>query len=335
MSGKPTPAADRAEILRTLILLGPRDAVRELRILKTKRDGTVSGYFDDPELLATEAEKWSGKAPAIYVTLNELPRSALARCANRVETRAAETTTDADMARRRFLGVDTDPTRLSRISATDEEHGRSIARVREIAEWAQEVLGLPAPVIADSGNGGHALWPIDLPNDADSLALVESCLRALAALFDGDGITVDQKVGNAARIWKLYGTAACKGDSVPERPHRLARLLEVPERLEAVTVEQIRALAAFAPAPEAKSAAAAQTAPGSTASGPATRFDVPGWLTAHGIAFRDPKPWQGGLLWPLDPCPFNPDHAAGEARVIQLPSGAVSARCFHNSCTWD
>jgi len=27
-------------------------------------------------------------------------------------------------------------------------------------------------------------------------------------------------------IWKLYGTVSRKGDDVPERPHRFARVLE-------------------------------------------------------------------------------------------------------------
>ena len=31
---------------------------------------------------------------------------------------------------------------------------------------------------------------------------------------------------NPARIWKLYGTLAAKGDPTPERPHRLSRLVE-------------------------------------------------------------------------------------------------------------
>jgi len=35
-------------------------------------------------------------------------------------------------------------------------------------------------------------------------------------------------VFNPARIWKLYGTVSRKGDSIPERPHRLARILEAP-----------------------------------------------------------------------------------------------------------
>jgi hypothetical protein len=47
-----------------------------------------------------------------------------------------------------------------------------------------------------------------------------------------DQVSVDTGVYNAARIWKLYGTIACKGDNTPERPHRPARFIEVPETLQ-------------------------------------------------------------------------------------------------------
>ena len=33
---------------------------------------------------------------------------------------------------------------------------------------------------------------------------------------------------NASRITKAYGTAVRKGDDVPDRPHRLSRILDMP-----------------------------------------------------------------------------------------------------------
>jgi hypothetical protein len=86
--------------------------------------------------------------------------------------------------------------------------------------------GWSTPIIADSGNGYHLLYPIDLPNDDASRKLIERTLKALDGLFGDESVDFDVKNFNAARIWKLYGTLARKGDPVPERPHRVARMLE-------------------------------------------------------------------------------------------------------------
>jgi hypothetical protein len=60
---------------------------------------------------------------------------------------------------------------------------------------------------------------------------VKNCLEALASDFDNDKVNVDVSVANAGRIWKLYGCVAKKGENTPERPHRISRILEVPEYL--------------------------------------------------------------------------------------------------------
>lgn len=223
------PYADRAEMVRALRLFGPPGAVRELRILGVPGTGTISGYFNDPDLLADQAMLWAGKAKGIYTSLNALPDEALARLANRVETHVKTTTSDGDIARRLWLPLDGDPSRISGISSTDDEHERSIDYIRKATDWLKDVEGWPEAILLDSGNGGHALLPLDLPNDEASKLLIEGCVNALADRFDGDGITLDRKVFNASRVWKLPGSVARKGDSLPERRHRVARILSVPE----------------------------------------------------------------------------------------------------------
>ena len=80
--------------------------------------------------------------------------------------------------------------------------------------------------MADSGNGYHLLYRIDLP--AADGGLVERVLKSLAARFDNEHVKIDQSVYNPARICKLPGTMARKGDHTEARPHRRAKLLEVP-----------------------------------------------------------------------------------------------------------
>ncbi len=125
--------------------------------------------------------------------------------------------------------MDFDPVRPSGVSATDAEKKAARQRALEAREFLREI-GWPEPVVGDSGNGYHLLYRIELPNDRESLELVKGTLEALAFRFSDRAVEVDTTTCNAARIWKLYGTTARKGDDTEDRPHRRSRLLQVPER---------------------------------------------------------------------------------------------------------
>jgi hypothetical protein len=223
---------DTKEMIRFLGLVAAPGQVVELRLLKVQRSGrgfpcTWSGYFSDYNKLAAEAAKHSTVAQGAYITINPVNANLLARSVNRLQVAGKDSplTADADVTARRWLPIDLDPVRPRGISATEEEHELAIERARRIRD-ALHTEGWPSPILADSGNGGHLLYKIDLP--IDDGGVVRQCLQALARRFDDDRVKVDQAVFNPARIWKLYGTSSRKGDSVPDRPHRMARILEVP-----------------------------------------------------------------------------------------------------------
>jgi hypothetical protein len=228
----PSPQPDQRHILDALRRFVEPGQVVELRLLavstKTyRRPHTVSGYYDDAEALARDAARVAPQARGAYFTLNPLNRALLARAANRLRDvdERESLTPDTEVLRRHWLPVDVDPRRPSGVSATDAEHAAAHVRALEIREWLSSE-GWPEPVYADSGNGAHLVYPIDLP--AADGGLVERVLRALAFRFDDAALAIDQAVANPARIWKLYGTPVRKGDHLPERPHRLARILELP-----------------------------------------------------------------------------------------------------------
>jgi len=306
------------------LLAGPGQIV-EVRALTDQF--THSGYFSDPAALvrAVEPLDADNSVHGIYVTLNAVNPALLSRRANRIKMRLGKkdsTTSDADILRRHWLPIDIDPLRPSGVSSTDEEHGLALAKVEEVARWMVG-LGFPDPVRADSGNGAHLLYRIDLPNDEAATVLVKSCLATLDALFSDDRVTVDTANFNAARIWKLYGTISRKGDSTPERPHRRSRILLAPAELKVATVEQLRDLAARLP-----TEITAQPQP-ATAKGKG--LDLRRWLADHGLDVRSEKPYSGGTLFILDQCPFSSAHKDG-AFVIQFGNGAVFAGCKHTSC---
>lgn len=316
-------APDSTAILRTLRAIIEPGQVTELRALHAvspawPKPHTVSGYFDYDHLDAMAKAAATIQAPAVYFIPNPVDPALLARAANRLEHGAKNTTADSDILQRRWLLIDTDPWRPAGISSTDAQHAAALAKAAAIAEWLS-LAGWPEPMQADSGNGAHILYRVDLPTDDGGL--LQRILAALAFRFDDATVNVDLTTFNPARIWKLYGTVARKGDDTAERPHRLATLLHVPDTLIPVPRPLLDAVAAMLPKePERK-----------TAPGPA--FDLDGWIRDHLPDAEAPQPWQqGGRRWILPVCPWNAEHTGGAAYIVQLPSGAIDAGCHHNGC---
>jgi hypothetical protein len=154
---------DQAMIRSTLDALHLAGSVVEMRMPKTRKR-TVSGYYDDWDALIRDAAHWDREAPGIYVNLNPINTALLARSRNRAAPYCDTTTADSDVIARRWLPIDCDPVRPSGIPSTDAEHEAALARVAAIRE-ALAARGWPDPVQADSGNGAHLLYRVDLPAD--------------------------------------------------------------------------------------------------------------------------------------------------------------------------
>lgn len=236
--------ADLDEIRRALALLV--DGVFEIRIPKAGRHRTIRGYFNELETAARAVSAWSGKVPAVYLTLNPVNPALLARASNRLETYAETTTSDSDILQRRWLLIDLDPKRPAGISSSAAEHAAALKRAEAIYTWLHD-QGWPEPIMADSGNGAHLLYRIALTHDAENTLTIQQTLKALAARFDTPAVTVDTSVYNASRISKLYGTWTCKGDDTADRPHRLSRILSAPTEPEPVALDLLEELARQAP----------------------------------------------------------------------------------------
>jgi putative DNA primase/helicase len=224
-NNSPTPTAkcaDAQHIIEwlTAIVAGP---LVEMRAIGVTRAGTDARHVESVlyktdeaglKQLAKDARSISPRAEGVYFTLNELSASLEG------QRRPAK---DSDVTRRRRLLIDVDPIRPAGQSSTDNEKYFShqvIIRIRDDLT----AKGWPLPILADSGNGWHLLYPIDLPPDDGGL--VARVLKTLAARYDTDLAKVDTTVGNPSRICKLYGTLARKGESTPDRPYRCSAVFE-------------------------------------------------------------------------------------------------------------
>jgi replicative DNA helicase len=210
---------------------------------------TVAGWFNDPSTAAQAIDRVEAlKPPAVYVTLNPVEPALLARSVNRLAHKAKSTTKDEDILRRRWLFVDIDARRPAGVSSTDGELAEALA-VAESIRAAMITDGWPEPLQGMSGNGAYLLWRVDLPNDDQSTDLVKHCLMGMAYRFNTDGAEVDCSTFNAARICKVLGTVARKGDEligvdgVDDRPHRRSWFIEPDGPLQVISSKQLQSMA--------------------------------------------------------------------------------------------
>src|ERR1035437_8117577 len=172
----------------------------------------------------------------------------MARAANKIKDRSEHTSSDKDVVRREWLYTDFDADRPAGISSTDVEHDKALKKAFEVYEFLQAAgIQKESLIVADSGNGGHVLIRIDLPNDGPALALIKKILMVLKTKFEDDGILVDQQVCNASRIGKFYGTLTMKGENTTDRPWRIAKILEHPIEIKPTTNELLASIANLIP----------------------------------------------------------------------------------------
>ena len=321
---------DANEITHALRLWFQAGDVFEVRVLDAvsadyRREHIESGYFDYEHISAVpEALKRLLSFRGVYVTVNPVNPDLLARAVNRLRPAGRNpTTADTDIVRRRWLLIDCDPRRASGVSSSNAEHESALAKAREIRDGLSS-LGWADPIMTDSGNGAQLMYRIDLP--ADDGELVRRVIGEIAKA-SSEQVAIDTSVHNPARIWRLPGTMNCKGDSIPERPHRMARILEEPQDIVSVSREQMQDIVSH------QSEDTQTDVPDDEWKHTMPAFDLDSWIAKYCPELGSPQPWKGGRKWIFPVCPFNEAHTNKSAVLIQEPSGAVAFKCHHNGCS--
>jgi hypothetical protein len=320
------PLIDPQEITRAIAVITDPGQVVEIRALEAKlqgdyREGTVSGYFDN----TTDLIQWVKKiqsAQGIYLTLNEPDPELIARAENRLRRLGPKepTTANKEIKRLRWLPIDGDPNRWAGMSSTEEQHENALTQIQKVKDYLSS-RGWPDPVESDSGNGAHLLYKIDLPTEDSDL--IKSVLETLEKELELTGIKLDTSVYNPARIWKLYGTRACKGDDTQRRPHRMSHIIRVPETVEIVSRDLLEALI---PPVEQEPIQLAPTRDFTRRTGLLSPVD---FLNRHNIDYTD----KGNNVFVLkNGCVFDENHKGNDAAVLIKPDGKWAYHCFHDGC---
>ena len=317
----------RKECTKAIEVLGLNERLIETRILKTRK-ATVSGYYYDKEKLIKDISKYDG-VNNIFFTLNTFSEDLLARAKDRLVEYASNTTSDAEIIRRELVLIDVDPIRPAGVSSTDEELKLSEGVLREVVSYLRN-QGFPEPVIACSGNGYHAIYKVDLPNTKESTQLIKDFLYALDEKFSDDKAKVDKTTYNPARITKMYGTIACKGDSTETRPHRRSKIVQVPDSFELVNEDILKKVAELYTTKNTTVKKVKNVHSKSVKKG---NINIEEWLKEKGLEVCKVKEEVDRTVYVLKNCPWNSSHTDNSASITQFDNGAISAKCHHDSCS--
>ncbi|MBF0234849.1 MAG: hypothetical protein HQK65_17705 [Desulfamplus sp.] len=186
--------------------------------------GTVSGYFDDFELFRISVDSAiQHQQSNIYFTLQVIDTRLIGRAFNRLKP-SIVTTSDSNVTHYRWIPIDIDPKRPSGVSSSESELLKAITMRDLIRDYILMTGDFDHVLTAVSGNGGHILIriPQDLPVNPENQSFIKNFIAQLSERFSTEMVDVDTTVFNPARIWKLYGTKAMKGDEVPGNQYREA-----------------------------------------------------------------------------------------------------------------
>jgi len=306
---------DLQEITKTLETFKPGKLI-EIRSVGSR---PLSGYFKDLGKLIACIK--SNPKETFYFVLNDIRDDCYSReQSDKLIAKPKSATTDADIGWRDWLLIDADPRRVSGVSSTDDEKNKALTVTRSIYKYLRN-MGFPTPVVADSGNGYHLLYSVNMKNIAENTELVKRFLQAIDIMFSDDYVEIDTSVFNASRITKLYGTFTQKGANTEERPHRQSRLLDIPVSIMPASTQQLKKIADLIPKQEP------------TVKNYSIDFNVEDFISKHGIRVaKKGATSDGGVKYTLEECVFDPNHRAPDAAIFVSRSGALGYHCFHNSC---
>jgi putative DNA primase/helicase len=233
------------------------EGYHELRVLGPDGKPIFVQYYACDQISVMASQSWvcsKSGARGVYFTINPVKQE----FAQRHKPGRKGAAGGVNIARRASILLDFDVKRPSNTNSTEEEVAAALSCAYAARDWLK-TMGWPDLALVMTGNGSALFGRIDLPNDdtyddtgkktADGLStiLIKNVLSAIGAKFGTDRVEVDPKVIDAPRICKVPWTIARKGPHSEERPCRQSELLEAPDRLEVIPVENLRAVADLAP----------------------------------------------------------------------------------------
>ncbi len=311
---------DAQEIRRWHSVFKRDDELFEIRILG---DRTWSGYFYDIEKAIEQLKPFDNAN--IYYSINEVKKACASReqfnCFKQVKGTA---TSEQDIEHRWWLPIDIDCERPSGVSSTNEEKSFAHKKAQDVFKFLRS-NDFSEPVVCDSSSGYHLFYPIDMDNDSESKQAIKAFLETLSNHFSDDKVKIDIVLHDANRIIRLPGSFGRKGRSSSERPHRMAKILSVPKEIIKMNVEKIKS---FNEQYQVKIEQPIRY----NNYGSQEKFNLREFIQKYDIKVsKEIALSGGGTKYVLEECPFESSHKSPDSALFEMPNGAISFKCFHNS----
>jgi hypothetical protein len=340
---KPTELNGAEPVKQGLAHTHVAGAITELRAIKQNPHSILLGHYTDINLLFEYASELNRQGYATYACINPLRSDCVTGLNGDPKEGAAAG--DKHIADLRYLVYDVDPMRRDAVgkplvgadgtkikcAATDAE--KKLARTVAMSVYDFYLAMGVSPVLIDSGNGFYVLVPISLKPEESYLCA--ALLACHAADFDlPGGAEIDESCSNPSRILRVPGTKNCKGKEMPDRPHRMCKVLIPGNRNRVLTAAELQALVPTATAPKTEPLAAGGV-------------DLEAlWMECfldYCEILHGPRELAngGGYMWLLekdmDYCPNYEEHGDPDQpttlAVFVLPSGKFGMRCHHGHCS--
>ena len=318
---------DETEIKKAITTIKGDDRVFEIRIISKRSKKPITGYFKSADKAVECLKKQDLEGTNVYIVLNAINEACYSRIQRDTLMALDTATSDTDIEAREWILIDIDPVRPKDTSSTQEQVDKALKKCGVVHNFLLE-QGFPRPIIGFSGNGYHLLYKLKMQNNKENVELLKGFLSALDELFSDDEMHIDKVNFNASRVCKLYGTLAQKGLNTEERPHRMSKIIKIPDVITPVDAIYIKRICNLVK-PE-------QINPNRYNNYSSENFDIEEWMNKYGLHYRAYS-YDGGTKYCLDHCPFDANHTGKDSAIFKRSNGAIAFKCLHNSCadkTW-
>ena len=301
------------DIKRTLLIL-KNHGVNKINIRCIGKSQTKNEIFSTTE--ADEILQYIKRLEKdfnIYTTFN---------CFDTVEN---NTVSNKDIKKIKFILLDIDPKRPSGTASTDEQKEEAKKVFDNCLQYLED--NNIHYYTFDSGNGYHALIPIDIECTKENNGIIKELLYHLDSKFSSERARVDTGVHNPARITRLYGTLNTKGIQIKPECCRISKFLYDKADGNTNDFNSIKSIISKNKVEDIDFDNTMTRKPYLLVKNPME------WLSSHNLTVDKIKDLDGGYLYKFDRCPMRDHHNADKGYYfIVRENNKCYFGCHHASC---
>ena len=305
---------NKESIQKTLSILN-RYGVDKINIRSIGGGKTTNTIFpmNESENILKHIESINSEAN-IYITFNYF------KISNK------EAISDNDIERIKFILLDIDPERPSGTASTDKQKEEA-KRVFDNCLQYLEDNSIQYYYTFDSGNGYHALIPIDIECTKENSRIIKELLYHLDSKFSSERAHVDKSVHNPARITRLYGTLNTKGIQNGSEHCRISKFLYDKADGNTNDFNSIKSIISKNKVEDINIDNLMTRKPYLLVKNPME------WLSSHNLTVDKIKDLDGACLYKFDRCPMRDHHNPDKGHYfIVKENNKCYFGCHHASC---